>query len=172
MNTDKLVAIGKIAGTFAYAGLMKVIPLTDFPERFFKLDRVILNQGAKLGLFLIDGVKAHKNYYLFKFRGIDTVEAAREFQNAVLQIDESELYTLPEGYFYHFQLQGLSVYDVEKGLLGELKEIIETGANDVYVVASPQYGEILIPAIKDVILAVKLEEKRMEIKLLPGLLED
>ena len=79
---------------------------------------------------------------------------------------------MPEGYFYHFQLQGLSVYDVEKGLLGELTDIIETGANDVYVVDSPQYGEILIPAIKDVILAVKLEEKLMEINLLPGLIED
>lgn len=172
MNSDKLVAIGKIAGTYGYTGWLKVIPLTDFPERFYKLDKVILNQGGKLGTFLIDGVKTHKNIYLFKFRGIDTVEVARGFQNGILQIDESELYPLPEGYFYHFQLQGLSVYDVEKGLLGELTDIIETGANDVYVVDSPQYGEILIPAIKDVILAVKLEEKLMEINLLPGLIED
>jgi 16S rRNA processing protein RimM len=166
------VAIGKIAGTYGYAGWLKVISLTDFPERFFKLDKVTLNQGGKLETFLIDGVKAHKNYYLFKFSGIDTVEVARGFQNVILQIDESELYPLPEGYFYHFQLRGLSVYDEKKGLLGELKDIIETGANDVYVVDSPQYGEILIPAIKEVILAVKLEEKRMEIKLLPGLIED
>lgn len=172
LNVDELVAIGRVSGTYGYAGWLKVIPLTDFPERFYKLDKVILNQGGRLPIFPIDGVKAYKNYYLFKFEGIDVVETAREFQNALLQIEECDLYPLPEGYFYHFQLQGLSVYDAEKGFLGELKDVIETAANDVYIVDSPRYGEILIPAIKEVVQAIKLEEMRLEIKLLPGMIED
>lgn len=171
MNSDNLIAIGRIAGTHGYSGMLKVIPLTDFPERFYKLEKIILNRAGRPEIYTIKGVRAHKNYYLFDFDGIDSMEVAQGFRNALLQIDESELYPLPEGYYYHFQLLHLSVYDENRGLLGEIKEIIETGANDVYVIDSPHYGEILIPAIKDVIMAVKLEEKRMDIRLLPGLLE-
>lgn len=173
MKSQDLISIGKIAGTYGYEGLLKVIPLTDFPERFLKLTTVKIQKGDQIREVAIESVKSYKGSgYLFKFQGIDSSETGREYQNALLRIDESELYPLPAGYYYHFQLEGMAVYDEEKGFLGKLKEILETGANDVYVVASEKYGDILIPAIKEVIAEINLDAKEMKVKLLPGLIDE
>ena len=172
MRADQFISIGKIVDTHGYKGLVKVIPLTDFPERFNLLEKIVLNMNNRCTDLGIDSVKKYKNCYLFKFRGIDSKEEAEDYKNALLQVDDSEVYPLPDGYYYHFQLQGLDVYDLKRGLLGKLKEIIETGANDVYLIKSPKYGEILIPAIKEVITEINLQEKKMFIRLLPGLMKD
>lgn len=172
LKMGDLISIGKIIGTHGYRGLVKVLPLTDFPERFEKMAAVKLRKNNRLTEMLIESVKPYKSFYLFKFRHVETKENAQEYKNALLQIEENELYPLPENCFYHFQLQGLRVYDVETGFLGELKEILETGANDVYLVDSQQFGEILIPAIKDVIVKVDLVNKEMRIRLLAGLIEN
>lgn len=171
MNYDEMVAIGKIIGTFGFKGTVKIALLTDFPERFKGLQKVRLYGGKINQDFEIEEAKAHNNMYLIKFKGIESKEEAAKYKNVLLMVHESEVYPLPEGYYYHFQLKGLKVYDEEKGFLGELKEILETGANDVYVVASEEYGEILLPAIKSVIKEVNLEENMMKIKLLPGLID-
>ena len=171
MKEEDLINIGKIVGTYGYQGMVRIMPLTDFPERFTKLKTVILWQNGKGSKVVVETARSHKESYLLKLQGIDSLETAKDYRNALLKIDESQLYPLPAGHYYHFQLQGLSVYDEEKGLLGELTEVLETGANDVYVVQSPEYGEILLPAIKDVIREVNLEAKTMRVKLLPGLID-
>ncbi len=167
---DELVSVGKIVGTYGYKGILKVLPLTDFPERLEKLKKVKLFKGEQTEEILIESVKPYKDLYLFKFTNIDNKETARQYGNFLLKIEESEIYPLPKGYFYHFELKGLAVFDNERGFLGELTDILETGANDVYVVNSEKYGEILLPAIKDVIVDINLEEKKMQVKLLPGLI--
>jgi len=167
---EDLINIGKIVGTYGYQGMVRVVPLTDFPQRFKQLKRVILWHQGMGKEVAVEASRPYKAVHLLKLEGIDSREEAQLYQNALLKIEESELYPLPEGYYYHFQLQGLSVYDEEKGLLGELTDILETGANDVYVVKSREYGEILLPAIKEVILDIDLEEKKMLVKLLPGLI--
>lgn len=169
---NELVTIGTIRGTHGYRGLVKVVPLTDFPQRFKNLKHVMINCHGHVKVYDIESVKPYKEVYLIKLKGIDSSENAAEYKNALLQIKESDIYPLPEGYYYHFQLEGLSVYDIEKGFLGKIKEIIETGANDVYVIDSEKNGEILIPAIKDVIINIDLEQNKMEIKLLPGLTDE
>ena len=171
MKEEDLINIGKIVGTYGYQGMVRIMPLTDFPERFKKLKTVILWKNGKGSKVMVEAARSYKESYLLKLQGIDSMEAAKDYCNALLKIDESQLYPLPAGHYYHFQLQGLSVYDEEKGFLGELGEVLETGANDVYVVQSPEYGEILLPAIKDVIREVNLEEKIMRVRLLPGLIE-
>ncbi|MBO8158650.1 ribosome maturation factor RimM [Thermosyntropha sp.] len=171
MNREEMVAIGRIVGTFGFKGTLKIAPLTDFPERFKKLKKVRLC-GSKINMeFEVEEAREHNNLYLLKFKGIESKEEAAKYKNAFLMIDESEVYPLPEGYYYHFQLKGLEVYDEEKGFLGELTDILETGANDVYVVVSEQYGEILLPAIKEVIKEVDLKNNKMEVKLLPGIID-
>lgn len=170
MKREDLINIGKIVGTYGYQGMVRIVPLTDFPERFKKLEKVMLQHNGTVREVIVEDACPHKEVYLLKLAGIDSREAAQEYRNALLQIEPGQLYPLPEGYYYHFQLLGLAVYDEEKGLLGELTEILETGANDVYVVRSPEYGEVLLPAIKEVILEVNLEEKKMRVRLLPGLL--
>ena len=171
MKEEDLINIGKIVGTYGYQGMVRIMPLTDFPERFKKLKTVILWKNGKGSKVMVEAARSYKESYLLKLQGIDSMEAAKDYCNALLKIDESQLYPLPADHYYHFQLQGLSVYDEEKGFLGELGEVLETGANDVYVVQSPEYGEILLPAIKDVILEVDLEEKIMRVRLLPGLID-
>ncbi len=169
---DRLVSIGKITGTYGIKGWVKVAPLSDFPERFASLTEVAVNSRGVVTVMPVEASKPHQHGYLLKLEGIDSPEQAQTLNRSLLQIDESELHPLPEGVYYHFQLKGLEVYDSRLGRLGFLTEILETGANDVYVVDSPHYGEILIPALKEVILQVDLETGRMEVALLPGLLAE
>lgn len=170
-DASELVSIGRIVGTHGYKGTVKVEPLTDFPQRFKDLKQVKLSRGGKTTERIIESCSPYKGMMLMKIQGIDSLEEAQAYRNALLGIEEKEIYPLPPGYYYHFQLEGLAVYDREKGYLGLLKEVLETGANDVYLVDSEAYGEILIPAIKEVILEIDLPSKRMSVKLLEGLLD-
>ncbi|MGI5921661.1 MAG: ribosome maturation factor RimM [Syntrophomonadaceae bacterium] len=166
-----LISIGKISGTHGYNGVIKVLPLTDFPERFNKLKKVKVTKANTVKELTIDYVKPYKTMLLIKFTEINTKEDAQLYNNALLQVEPKDVYELPAGYYYHFQLLGMNVFDTEIGLIGKIKEILETGSNDVYVVDSPQYGEVLIPALKEVIIDVNVDRKEMQVKLLPGLLE-
>lgn len=170
MEDQELISIGRIIGTHGYRGLLKLRPLSDFPERFKLLEKVILDTGQKQREVGIESCQNYKREILIKLAGIDNLELARELQGAMIKIPPDQLYPLPEGYYYHFQLLGLQVEDVERGSLGEIKDILETGANDVYVIESQEHGEILIPAIKEVILAIDLEHNQMQVRLLPGLI--
>lgn len=170
---DELIAIGKISSTYGYEGVVKIQPLTDFPGRFNNIRSIRVNRHGKIEELTVENVKPYgNNTILLKFGGIDSKEQAGEYRGALLMVPENEVYPLPEGYYYHFQLIGMQVYDTEKGLLGELKQIIETGANDVYVVQGDKYGEVLIPAIKEVILDVDTANQKMQIHLLPGLIDE
>ncbi len=171
MDANELVSIGRIVGTHGYKGTLKVQPLTDFPERFKQLEQIDLRQGKKITRYRIESCSPYKELLLMKLEGIDDLETAQLYRNALLSVEEKDVFPLPPGYYYHFQLVGLAVYDTEKGYLGVLKEVLETGANDVYAVNSEVYGEILLPAIKDVILDINLTTKKMTVKLLDGLLD-
>lgn len=171
METNELIGIGRIVGTHGYKGTVKVASLTDFPQRFKDLKKVIVWHGKKQAEMEVESSGQHQGLILMKIKGIESKEEAQLYHNALLCVKEEEIYPLPEGYYYHFQLEGLAVYDMEKGYLGVLKEVLETGANDVYVVDSEQYGEILIPALKQVVLDVDLNEKKMQVKLLDGLID-
>jgi 16S rRNA processing protein RimM len=170
-TVDELVSIGRIVGTHGYKGTLKVQLLTDFPERFQELKLINLSQGKKVTLLRIESCSPYKDLMLIKLEGIDDLETAQLYRNALLGVEEKDIFPLPPGYYYHFQLVGLAVYDTERGYLGVLKEVLETGANDVYAVNSEIYGEILLPAIKDVILDIDLVGKKMTVKLLDGLLD-
>lgn len=172
MDPENLVSIGKIAGTHGYKGTVKVIPLTDFPERFKNLKQVFLNRNGVVTQVAVESSNHNNQPLLMKLAGIETKEEAQTYRGSLLMVEEKDIFPLPEGVYYHFQLQGLKVYDLERGLLGTLTQILETGANDVYVVDSPRYGEILIPAIHDVIEAVDVDQGEMKVKLLPGLIDE
>lgn len=168
---QEMISVGEICGTYGYRGELKVIPLTDFPERFAKMSEVWVDKNGKMRLLHIDSVKPYKQFYLFKFKGLDSKEEAALLFHGHLKVEEKDLSPLPDGSYYIFQLIGLEVVDEERGSLGKLVDVLQTGANDVYVVQGQSYGEVLIPAIKDVILGVDMDQKRMQVKLLPGLLD-
>ncbi len=171
VESQELIKIGKITGTHGYKGTVKVELLTDFPQRFKNMQKVKISQRNTVSELTIEACNSHHGKLLIKFKGIDTIEEAVKYRNAFLNVSADEIYPLPEGSYYHFQLIGMKVYDLEIGYLGQLIDILETGANDVYVIKSEVYEEILIPAIKEVIREVDLSSLSMQVKLLPGLLE-
>ena len=170
MEFQELIKVGKIVGTHGYKGTVKVEPLTDFPERFKKMHKVKISQGSKIVELSLETCSINRGQLLMKFEGIESIEEAAKYRNAFLNVSTDELYPLPDGSYYQFQLIGMKVDDLEKGYLGQLIDILETGANDVYVIKSEVYGEILVPAIKEVICNVDVTQNHMQIKLLPGLL--
>lgn len=171
LNPNDLVSIGRISGTYGYKGTVKVIPLTDFPERFQDLQQVYINHAGTVRPVIVESAVPQKQVVLVKISGVESKEDAQTFRGALLMVEEKDVYPLPEGVYYHFQLKGLDVYDSQHGYLGKLTDILETGANDVYLVKSPKHGEILIPAIRDVINSIDLEQGEMKVTLLPGLLD-
>lgn len=171
MDTGDLVNIGRIVGSHGYKGTVKVEPLTDFMQRFKDLKKVKVYKAKKIEEMTVESCSPYKDLLLMKLQGISNKEEAHAYRNALLCVDEDEVYPLPEDYYYHFQLLGLAVNDAQKGYLGTIIEVLETGANDVYVVDSPTYGEILIPALKQVILKVDPEAGTMQVKLLDGLMD-
>ncbi len=169
---EDLVAVGEVCGPFGTDGKVKVRLLTDFPERFSGMKEILVQQGDNLKVVGIEQVFPSHDFMIFKFRGIDTREQARSLMRAHLKVPVSEVFPLPEDCYYIFQLKGLEVYDEARGYLGRISDVIVTGANDVYVVQGGPFGEVLIPAIKEVVLDVRLGEGRVEVRLIPGLIEE
>jgi 16S rRNA processing protein RimM len=163
------LAAGKIRRPHGVRGEVFVELYTDFPERLSLKKAVYL--GEKHEQVTISSQRSHKDGLLMGFKGYDTPEAVGRFRNQILYVASADSPQLPEGEYYFHELLDLTVLDENGLLLGNLTEIIETGANDVYVVATPSGTEILLPAIPDVILAVDLGERKMIVHLLPGLVE-
>jgi 16S rRNA processing protein RimM len=164
------VAVGKVRRPHGVRGDVLVELYTDFPERL--KPKKVLFAGENRERLIIRSRRLHNQGLLLGFETYDTPEAVGRFRNQTLFVPVSDSPELPDGEYYFHDLLGLTVFDEAGGLLGELTEVMETGANDVYVVTAPSGTEILLPAIPDVILAVDLEARRMSVHLLPGLLGD
>ncbi|MBC9783376.1 16S rRNA processing protein RimM [Heliobacterium chlorum] len=171
---NKFVRVGQIINTQGVKGQVRVWPLTKDPARFMQLKRVYL-EGKVPGcpeMLTIVSSKAHKNLFLLTFEEIQDMTTAEKLKDIYLTIPMEEVPPLEEGAYYHFQLEGLKVFTEAGESLGLLRQIIETGSNDVYLVRSEDTGkEVLIPALKSVVLQVDLEKGCMTVQLPEGLLE-
>lgn len=144
---------------------------TDAPERL--RPGKTLHVGEAREVRVIASRRMHGQALLIAFEGVEDVDQAGRFRNQWAYVSNQELPPLPQGEYYHYQLVGLQVVDDDAGQpLGELKEVLETGANDVYVVTRPDGRELLLPAIPAVVLHISLEERKMRVHLLPGLVEE
>ena len=161
------IEIGKIVNTHGLRGHIKVEPWCDGIETFEYLNRVFVGNVE----YEIENVKIQKNFFLLKLAKLDTIEEAEKLKNKVICADEAEMPPLPEGVFYIKDIIGLSVYDGDK-LIGEITDWIETGANNVYIIKRPNGKDVLIPAIDSVIAEVDIENKKMSVNMLEGLMED
>jgi len=150
-------------------GELRVEILTDYPERL--PSHRILYIGPEPTPYQVEGVRFHRGAALIKLAGCDDRNAAEELRGQWVQISIEAAVPLEEGEYYHFQVVGVEVVTTEGEPLGRVAEVIETGANDVYVVHGPR-GEVLIPAIEDVVRELDLEARRMIVEILPGLLEE
>ena len=162
--------IGQIVNTFGIKGMVKVKPFTDDIRRFDELKTVYVEKNGNQTEYEIEEVKYHKDMVLIKFKGIDEVEQAEILRNSYLTVSRDSVEKLEEGRYYIVDLLGLEVYTDEQVLLGTLEDIFNTGSNDIYVVKDKQGKQILLPAIQDVIKQIDIENKKIIVHLLPGLI--
>ena len=166
---ESLLEVGQIVNTYGIKGFVKVVPLVDNNNQF-KNFKVLYVQGKNnIHELQIEEVKFSKNLVLIKFKGIETIEQAEELRNLYLQAKRSDI-KLEEGAHFIVDLIGLEVYTEEGILLGKLKEVLQPGANDVYIVEDEAKKEILLPAIPDVIKKIDIANNKMIVKLLKGLI--
>jgi 16S rRNA processing protein RimM len=165
-SEPRYLVIGKIVAPWGVRGEVKVAIETDFPERFEQLKRVYL--GEKATAFVLEGSRLHKRDALLKLGGCDDRDAAEKLRGQLVQIPIEEAMPLGEDEYYVYQIVGLDVWTTEGEHLGRVSEVLFTGANDVYVVQGEK-GEILIPAIEDVVLEVDIAGGRLTVELMKGL---
>lgn len=162
MSNTELITVGKIVAPHGVRGDVRIIPLTDFPDRFYDLKTVFVEDGAQL---TIEAVRQHKKFVLLKFAGYDSMDAAQTLRGKTLKIKREDVVKLPEGQYYIFDIVGLNVFTEEGVSLGSITDVLQPGSNDVYVVEQHDKKELLIPAIKEVVKKIDIEGKQMIVKL-------
>ena len=164
------LVIGKLRRPHGVRGEILMDILTDFPERVRQGSMVYV--GQDYSPLRIRSRRTHQNGFLIAFRGYDSPEEVGELRNQMVYVRAEDRPPLPEGEFYHHQIMGLRVVSETGAVLGKVVEILETGANDVYVVRPERGPEILLPVIDPVILDVDLAGGEIHVHLLPGLIPD
>ncbi len=162
------IKVGKIVNTHGVKGYIKCIPLTDDLERFEELEYVYTEKDNIKRT--IDDVWYQKGLVCLKLKDIDDMDKAELFKDTYISIVEDQLRVLPENSYYLFDLEGMDVYSNNGDYIGKISEIYQTGANDVYEVKNNK-NSYLIPAIKDVVKSVNVQDKKMIINVIEGLLE-
>lgn len=170
----KWFRVGKIVNTQGIHGELRIISSTDFPEERFQV-------GAKLYIgdtksndqleVIVASHRLHKNFHLLKFEGYTNINEVEQFKGKELFVSEEMLSELDEGEFYYYEIIGCEVFSEEGEFIGKVKEILTTGANDVWVIQRHGKKDALIPYIEDVVRDVDVEAKKITIHLLEGLIE-
>ena len=166
---ESLLEVGQIVNTYGIKGFVKVNPLVDNNNQFKSFKTLYIQVKNNIKEVQVEEVKFSKNQVLLKFKGVETIEQAEELRNYYLQAKRSDI-KLEKGAYFIVDLIGLEVYTEEGKFLGTLKEVLQPGANDVYVVENEAKQEILIPVIPDVVKQVDIEGKKVVVKLLEGLI--
>ena len=167
---EKRLQVGVITATHGLKGEVKVFPTTDDPNRFRRLKEVILNTGREERVLEIEGVKFFKQMVILKFKGLDDIGDVEKFRRGTLSVTRENAVKLKRNEYFIADLIGMRVEKEDGSELGTLQDVIATGANDVYDVRLSDGRQVLIPAIRECILSVDVEEGRMRVHLLDGLL--
>lgn len=168
---EDLLRVGVIANTHGIHGEVKVFPTTDDMNRFKKLKEVLLDTGKELKPLKITGVKFFKNMAILKFDGIDNINDIEKYKGKDLLITREQAVPLKKDEFFICDLIGCQVVTEDGREVGELTEVLQTAANDVFVVQGIEKKEILIPYIDDCVKNVSIEEKKVTVVLLPGMVD-
>lgn len=162
--------IGQIVNTNGLKGMLKIKPFTDDITRFENLEIIYIQKGQELIAKNIEEVKYVKNMVLLKLEGIDNIEEAEKYRNMYIKIDKEDIGDIPEDSYLVVDMLKCNVYTEENEMLGKMVDILSTGSNDVYVVRTAEGKEILLPAIKDVIKEIDIQNKKIIVNLMDGLI--
>ena len=168
---EDLLQVGIITSTHGVRGEVKVYPTTDAPRRFRRLKEVVLDTGKEKMNLEIEGVKFFKQFVILKFKGLDNINDIEKYRQKSLYVTRKNAVRLQRDEYFIADLIGLKVQDEDGKELGTVKDVIETGANDVYEVEMADGKSLLLPAIKQCILNVDVENGTMQVYVLEGLLD-
>ena len=168
---EDLLRVGISTSTHGVRGEVKVYPTTDDPRRFRRLREVVLDTGREKLNLEIEGVKFFKQFVILKFKGLDNINDIEKYRQKSLYVTRKNAVRLQRDEYFIADLIGLKVQDEDGAELGTVKDVIETGANDVYEVEMADGRSLLLPAIKQCILNVDVENGMMQVHVLEGLLD-
>ena len=166
---DSLLEVGQIVNSYGINGFLKVVPFVDSNDQFKQFKKLYIQENKTFRELVIEKVKFSKNLILLKVKEIDTIEDALKLKNLYLYAKREDI-QLEEGAHFIVDLIGLEVYTENGELLGILKEVLQPGANDVYVVENEKKEQILLPVIPDVVKSIDLQSKKIIVRLLEGLI--
>lgn len=167
---EKQLQVGVISSTHGVRGEVKVFPTTDDVKRFKNLKNIYLDTGKEQMALEIENVKFFKQFAILKFKGIDNINDIEKYKGKSLFVDREDAVELEEDEYYIADMIGIKVFTEDGEEFGTLKDVMETGANDVYIIDSIDHGEVLLPAIKDCVLDVNVEEGKMVVHIMEGLI--
>ena len=174
IKTDYLI-LGKIHRPHGIRGEVRMSLLTDFPERLLDMETVFLGKSPtdkKLRMVELEDVRFHKRYALLSLSGVESRDAAERLKGQMVMIDLASAVPLEEDEYYLYQLIDLMVQTEAGKQIGRIKDVMETGANDVYIVKNDVHGELLLPAHEETILKIDIEAGIVLMTLPEGLLPD
>ena len=157
--------VGKIVNTFGIKGEVKVNLYTEDISNFKTNNKVYVNDKE----MQVENSRLQKNMLILKFKGIDNMNDAEDLRGSIIKVNRSKN-DLPEGTYYIADLIGLDVYTEDGNLFGKVTDIYNTGANDIYTVKTQDGKEVLLPAIKDVIKQVDIQNEKIIVHILKGLI--
>lgn len=163
------LVVGRLRRPHGLRGELVMEIHSDFPERLKPGIEVYV--GDSYQKMVITGARFHNEGLLIKFQNIDSPEDAGGHKNQSVYVTSADRPDLPEGHYYHHELLGFAVFDDNNKLIGTLTEIMQTGANDVYVVRREDGREVLLPVIESVVLSIEIKTRQIRVKPLPGLLD-
>lgn len=164
--------VGVLTSPHGVRGEIKVYPTTDDPRRFKRLKEVILDTGKESRVLEVEGVKFSKQMVIMKFKGFDTPEDIAKYRQCSIYVTRENAVRLGRDEYFIADLMGLKVHNEDGEEIGVLREVLETGANDVYIIDLHDGRELLLPAIKDCVLDVDVEGGQIKIHILDGLLDE
>ncbi len=167
---DDFLCVGVITTTHGVRGEVKVFPTTDDVKRFKKLKEVYIDIDKERTLKKVQGVKFFKQFVIIKLEGIDTCDDALLLKNKELLVSRDMAVKCAKDEYFIADLIGISVFDDNGNLLGEILEVYQTGANDVYEIVREDKSTFLVPAIKDCIKNVDIVSRRMDIHVMDGVI--
>ncbi|MGM9986543.1 MAG: ribosome maturation factor RimM [Bacillaceae bacterium] len=169
----KLYNVGKIVNTHGVRGEVRVISKTDFPEERYTLGNTLYIEKGKGDQVKVTVAshRQHKSFDLLTFKEFHNINEVEQFKGCLLQVTEDQLVELEEDEFYYHEIIGCIVFSEEGEEIGKVGEIIETGANDVWVLKRKGKKDALIPYIESIVKEIDVEEKKIIIHLMEGLIE-
>ena len=168
--SDEFITIAKVVSTQGNKGEVNIFPLTDLANRFKNLTTVFLRNNNSQTTLNIEKIRIKENTVVLKFKNIENIKEAKMIVGSFLEVERKNAVKLPKDTYFIFEIIGLEVYAENNIFLGKVENVISTGSNDVYIVKDKNKKELFIPAIHEVVKNVNLEKKRINIKMVDGLI--